>query len=354
MLHNTDSKEIDSFMSLSEFDGHRAVYRLFDDETGLKAFVGIHRKNGDIPSFGATRMRHYGSEGDAARDALRLSRLMSYKAVMAGLPCGGAKGVIMEPGGRFDRKKIIEKYAEKISDLNGEFVTGTDVGLSQDDLKIMASKTKNVVGFRGDPAYFTAAGIYQAIRRSLKFVFGQEDLTEKTFAVQGLGKVGFGLVKFIFEDGGVVYASDVDESKINVAKNLYPALKIVDVEEIHKITVDVFSPCALNYSINKKTVNELKCRMVVGGANNQLESLGLGDELFNKGILYAPDYVVNAGGLISVYDEYEHEDYDSDRVAMKVSGIGDTLEGVFLRSKRENLSPARIADKMAEETFNGY
>ncbi len=339
---------------LPEFDKHSFISFIYDNESGLEGFVAIHRKNKDIPSFGATRMWNYVSDVEALKDALRLSKLMSYKAALAGLNCGGAKGVIINPGSNIDRNKVLEGYAEKINFIKDHFVTGTDVGLTQDDLKVMKAKTPNIVGFNDNSTDFTALGIYHSIKCCFEQVFDEDDVQGRTFAIQGLGKVGSELIKLIYKDAAKIYVSDINPGRIKEIKSLYSNVIPIEPEEIHKQTVDVFSPCALSHSLNSKSITELKCRMVVGGANNQLENESIGDLLFKLGILYAPDYVVNAGGLIAVYDEHENEKYDHQRVLDRVLMIRDTLGQILTKSFKQKKPTNVVANEMAEKIFNSY
>lgn len=341
----------------SEFDNHKFVSFLNDSKTGLRGFIAIHRRNGDTPSFGATRMWHYGSDEEAMDDAFRLSRMMSYKSALVGLPYGGAKGVIMLNSHALDKKerqRLLEAYAENVERLNGQFITGTDVGLTQRDLNVMNKKSKYIVGFNGDATEFTALGIFYAIEICLNRVFGDANIVGKSFAIQGLGKVGSSIIDYIYDDAKKIFVSDTDKEKVRKIKKKYPKVRVVDSSQIHKQKVDIFSPCALSHTINSKTVADLSCKIIAGGANNQLENEKIGELLHKLGILYAPDYVINAGGLISVTDEFEHSNYSRKRVEKKVARIKDTLEKIFKLSDKYNKAPNIIADEMAEKIVNRY
>lgn len=339
---------------LKEYDEHYKVVFINNLESGLKSFLAIHRKNKNIPSFGATRLWCYSDPLDGLRDALRLSRLMSYKAVLAGLSCGGAKSVILLPKRLKSKKKLLLSYAEEVNGLGGNFITGTDVGLSQNDLRLMKSASKFFVGLNGNATEYTALGIYYSMETSLKFLTGESDLTGKTLAIQGLGKVGMALLSLLYQKAKVIYVADMNKSAVVKTKKKFPRVVVVKPSEIHKQKVDIFSPCALSHALNTKAIAELNCRMIVGGANNQLQDESTGDLLFKLGILYAPDYVVNAGGLIAVYDEYENQKNGDKRVRNKVLAIKKRLRGILERSKKENLAPHRIANQLAQKKFNGY
>lgn len=340
--------------TLPEFDRHTFVTYISDKKTGLRAYVAIHRKNGVSPSFGATRMWKYESEKDALRDALRLSKMMSYKAAVAGLSCGGAKAVIIEPRGDYDRKALLVSYADKLKLFKEHFVTGTDVGLSQEDLFEMKKHAENIVGLTINPTYFTAMGLFQSIKCTLDHLYGTQNLTGRTFAIQGLGKIGSELLGLMYDEAESIYVSDINPERIEEIKKTYPKIIVLPPDEIHKQIVDVFSPCALSHALNSRTINELSCKAVVGGANNQLENASIGGLLHKLGILYAPDYVVNAGGLIAVYDEYEYPERDDGRVTVKVSKIMDVLDEIYNKSKTENKGTNEIADLIAEKIFNSY
>jgi leucine dehydrogenase len=353
-MMDTGLSEISYIKNISEFDNHTSVSFIYDNESGLESFVAIHRKSKNSPSFGATRMWNYVSDTEALQDALRLSRLMSYKAALAGLNCGGAKGVIINPELKLDKKSILTAYAEKISTMKDSFVTGTDVGLSQDDLKIMKAKAPNIVGFNDNSTKFTALGVYYSIQSCLAEVFGNGDVAGRIFAIQGLGKVGAGVLEYLYPEAATIYVSDINPDQTKEIKKLYPNVIAVRPEEIHKQAVDVFVPCALSHAVNTQSINELNCKIIAGGANNQLESKEMGEILLAHDILYAPDYVANAGGLIAVFDEYENKQYEEERVLQKVMGIKDTLGKIISQSLEKGQPTNSIANQMAEEIFNKY
>lgn len=340
-----------------EFDNHTFISFLNDAKTGLRGFIAVHRRNGDEPSFGATRMWHYESDTDALEDALRLSKMMSYKSALAGLKYGGAKGVIILNSHALDtrnRNKLLEAYAEYVNRLQGQFITGTDVGLTQRDLRTMDKKSEFIIGFNDNSTEFTALGIYYSMQVCLEEVFGNSEITERSFAIQGLGKVGSGIIDLLYKDAKKIFVSDTDKERVRKIKQKYPKVKVINSNDIHKQKVDVFCPCALSHALNSETVADLQCKIIVGGANNQLENEKVGELLFKLGILYAPDYVVNAGGLISVTDEFEHKRYDPKRVIDKVKRIKNTLKKIFSESKKQLKAPNIIANEMAEKIINKY
>lgn len=345
----------ENVQAFPEFDNHQAVYKLEDTEAGFLGYIAIHRNNKDIASFGATRMWAYESPEEGLRDALRLSKMMSYKAALAGLNCGGAKGVIVaDPNGE-NKEQLLRLYARCVDQLKGAFVTGTDVGLNQEDLSIMVEETPQIVGFNDNSTPFTALGVYESIGACLKKVFGTDSVAERSFAIQGAGKIGRGIIEFLDKAGcRTIYVSEISTKAQEEIRKTFPYVQIVPTEEIHKQKVDVFCPCALSKAITKDNIGELQCKIVVGGANNQLERSALGQVLFDKGILYAPDYVVNAGGLISVFDEYKNPTYNEERVLQKVEEIEDTLEDIFELSDEKALATNTIASQIAEGIFNDF
>ncbi|MDP2648913.1 MAG: Glu/Leu/Phe/Val dehydrogenase dimerization domain-containing protein [bacterium] len=349
--------EQDVIQSLPEYDEHKNVSFLRDDKTNMRAFVAIHRKNGDMPSFGATRFWKYDNETEALRDALRLSCLMSYKAALAGLPCGGAKGVIFhqEDSAGQGRTRILESYAKQISSLKDSFITGTDVGVLQSDLFVMKRYAQNIVGFNDNSTKFTALGVVHGIQCAVERAFRSSSVKGRTFAIQGLGKIGAAVLEAIAPEAGDVYVADTDADKVASAKRAHKNVVEVPPDEIHRQKVDVFCPCAMGNALNTNNVAELSCSVIAGGANNQIENEVVGDILQRMGILYAPDYVINAGGLIAVYDEYEHPDsYEEERVRHKVLTIEDRLGHIFDESEKHGKPTHRIANELAEQTFNAY
>jgi leucine dehydrogenase len=338
----------------SDFDEHKSVYELNDKKTGLKAYVAIHRKNPAVPSFGATRFWHYASDAEALQDALRLSRIMSYKAALAGLPCGGAKGVIIAPVDIHNRAGLLESYAEQINLLGGQFITGTDVGLTQEDIPIMKARSPHIIGLNNNSTECTARGIDISVKVCLQEVFETEKLVGKSVAIQGLGKIGSGLLRLLAQENVQVYISDLNKECLTAALNIMPSAIVTSPEKIYGTKVDIFSPNALGCIINKKTVKKFSCRIIAGGANDQLEDESMGAVLQERGILYAPDYVVNAGGLIAVFDEYQYGASDQKRLFKRVEDIKERLQSIFAQAKEKHLPTNIIADRLAEKIFNGY
>ena len=343
-----------NFTSLKEFENHSSVSFLYDKETGLKSVVAIHRGDSKFPSFGATRVFPYLSEGEALKDALRLSELMSYKCALAGLKYGGAKGVIIVSNKVKSKNILLKSYAKKLNLLNGNFITGADVGLDDSDVRMMSKISPYFVGIKSHPVRFTALGLLYSLEVCLKEVFGTKSLDNRTFAIQGLGRVGEAFLQLIYKNSGRIVATDLDKSRIKLINKKYPKVEIVAPQDIYKEQVDVFSPCALAGSINSRSINQLGCKIILGGANNQLESEEIGKLLYRLGILYAPDYVVNAGGLISVVDEYEHKSFSPHRTINRLLTIKQKLNKIIELSRIKKKPMNIIADEMAREIFNNH
>jgi len=343
--------------TFQEFDSHKLVTYIYDKESGLEGFIVIHRGSYALPSFGATRFWYYNSQEEALEDALRLSRMMSYKAALAGLQYGGAKGVILNPSNFLTaekRERILTSYAKQVNYLNGRFITGSDVGISQEDVQKMKEVSPFIVGVQCDPTKFTAIGLFESIKVCLTHTFGDDSAKGRSFAIQGLGKIGGELLKMLYEQGATIFVSDIDEQLTRGFKEKFPNIQIVPSAEIHKVPVDCFCPCALSNAINTRTAEEFDCKIIAGGANNQLANREMGEMLHKNSILYAPDYVINAGGLISVVDEYEQKNHDEQRVLKRIDTIPQMLEKILVEAKNLNQPPSEIADKMAEKVFNGY
>jgi leucine dehydrogenase len=341
------SKKVDNKLlkTLPEFDNHFLVVNLHDKKAKLDSYIAIHKKNGLLPSFGATRILEYSTKKDAIRDALKLARLMSYKSAMANLPYGGAKAVIIKPKGKFSREKLFEAYARGLNELEGKFVTGTDVGLCVSDLKYMKKYTKYLVGYLANPEKATALGVVKSLDVALDYVYKNNDYSKHSFAIQGVGKVGFEILKILINGGAKnIYIADIDKNRIKEIVNMYPFIKVVDINIIHKQNVDVYSPCALSGVLNKETMKELKCKIIVGSANNQLENISICEELYKKGIVYCPDYVVNSGGLISVINEYKHGKLEEAKLSRDIDRIPKVLKRILLNSDKKSLSPLIVSD----------
>lgn len=330
------------------FDEHESVHSFYDAETGLKAFVAVHSTHLG-PSAGGTRFWHYENSNLALRDVLRLSRGMSYKNAMAGLNLGGGKAVVIKPHGDFDRTALFTKFGAFINSIGGAYYTAEDVGMTTDDMRTIRTKTEFVAGLdegdaaSGDPSPITADGVFRCIKlaaqkRGLA-------LSGATVSVQGLGHVGYTICKLLHAAGSKLIVTDINKQAVDSAVNEFGA-KAVAPDDIYAQTADIFSPCALGAILNPKTIRQLKTKIVSGAANNQLSVPEMGQELQDRGILYCPDYVVNAGGIINIAGEIEGN-YSPDWVEKKLQGVEKTLEQIIDLAAETDRSTDTIADEMA-------
>lgn len=342
------------YKSLSEFDDHNSVVFIYNKKAKLHGFIAFHRGGFDTPSFGATRFLEYANEADALRDVLRLSRLMSYKNALAGLPYGGAKAVLIKfKNYDMSQKNILlGEYAKHISRLHGAFITGTDVGLDINDLKVLSSKSKNFVGMINNPEKATAQGLYYSMETVGKYINGGPTVDGMSFAIQGLGKVGEEILSLVYGKASTIYVSEINKKTLKRVKKKYPQIVVVHTNKILQQKVDIFCPCALSNVLNSRSISQIKAKAIVGSANNQLKSLAVGEILHRLGVLYCPDYVVNAGGLIAVADEYKNKKPGGKNLDKKLRDIGKRIDRILSLSKKKNKSPAVIAEEMAQRIFN--
>lgn len=318
----------------------------------LLGFIAIHRGSKTHPAFGATRIENYPDAQAALTDVLNLSSLMSHKAALAGIPYGGGKGVLFNGPhmqDRAERARTLQIYAAHVDKLGGKFVTGSDAGVSQEDVILLRAHSPHIVGIEEDPTHRTAEGLLGSIFVTLAHVFGDTDLEKRSFAIQGVGKVGTAVLELIADDAKQIFVADIDENKVREAKARFPQITVVHPDEILAAPVDVLIPCALGGVLNTASVQEIRAKAVVGSANNQLLSKEAGDMLHERGILYAPDYVVNAGGLISVVHEYEksHSDAAESDLVHDIAAIQTRLEDIYTKSKENGIPTHRIADTIA-------
>lgn len=329
---------------------HELILPMTYAKDGVDGFIVVHRFGARGVSLGATRLKTYNSRREALKDALSLSRLMSYKASLADLPYGGAKGVIISS--KESKEKILVSYAHKLNSLNGKFVTGTDIGLDMKDLKFLKEKTKFVVGFKNNPEEATAKGVFYSMEVCLKKVFGSDEMSNRTVTIQGLGKVGLSLLNILHKQGAIIYAADPNPEKLKYIHKKFPKVKLLSPEEIIRQKTDIFSPCALGDVLDKTAIKKLRSEMIVGGANNQLASADIGEGLHKAGVLYAPDYAVNSGGLMAIVDELENKNTDKRRLNYKLRKIGNTLKEILEVSGEKNLAPNLVADELAQKKLS--
>lgn len=338
-----------------DFDNHELVLFGRDAASGLSAIIAVH-STALGPACGGCRMWPYANDQEAMRDALRLSRGMSYKNAMAGLPLGGGKSVIIGDSRKDKSDDLFRAFGRVIDSLGGRYIAAEDVGISVADVMTMGQTTPHVAGLSkghdasGDPSPFTAYGVYLGIRAAVRHKLGADSLKGVRVAVQGLGNVGSHLCQRLADDGALLTVTDIHADAVARAVERFAA-KAVAPDAIHAADVDVYAPCALGAVINPHTLEAIAAKVVAGGANNQLETDRMGEALRASGILYAPDYVINGGGIINVSAEVT-QDYDRDAVLRQVERIPVTLTEIFRRADRENRPTSAVADEMAREILS--
>lgn len=341
------------FENLVKYDYEQLVF-CQDKQSGLKAIIAIHDTTLG-PALGGTRMWKYDSEEAAIEDALRLARGMTYKNAAAGLNLGGGKTVIIGDPRQDKNEEMFRAFGRFIQGLNGRYITAEDVGTTVADMDIIHEETDFVTGISqafgsgGNPSPVTAYGVYRGMKAAAKAAFGTESLEGKTIAVQGVGSVAFHLCRHLHEEGARLIVTDIRKEAVTRAIEQFGA-KPVDPEEIYSVNSDIFAPCALGAVLNDLTIPKLKTRVIAGSANNQLKEDRHGDMLHSLGIIYAPDYVINAGGVINVADELYG--YNRKRALKKVETIYSNIEKVLEISAREQIPAYIAADRLAEERID--
>ncbi|MFM7662751.1 MAG: Glu/Leu/Phe/Val dehydrogenase dimerization domain-containing protein [Bacteroidota bacterium] len=329
--------------------GHEQIVFCHDEETGLKAIISIHSTILG-PSLGGTRMWMYDSEIEALNDVLRLSRGMTYKNSISNLNLGGGKAVIIGDSRKMKNRAFFKKFGEFVNSLSGKYITAEDVGISPQDMSWVSEETKYVVGLpgkSGDPSPVTALGVYMGIKACAKIQFGSDSLNGKKIAVQGVGHVGEYLVGHLAKEGAEIYISDIYQETLTRVSKKYKA-HVVSPDDIYDIDMDIYAPCALGATVNDETLKKLKCSIIAGAANNQLKNEIIhGKAVMEKGIIYAPDYAINAGGVINCFSEV-HE-LSREWALTKSEEIYQTIFNIVNRSKNENLPTYKIANMIAEE-----
>jgi len=323
------------------------VHYYSDPATGLKTLIVIH-STALGPATGGTRFYPYGSWEAALEDALKLAQAMSYKCALAELPFGGGQGVIVGDPKRDKTPELLRAYARVVQRFDGRFTTGEDVGIGAEDLKIMMHETKFLAAAQGaDLSAVTAQGVVYGLKACFQTVFGNSSLAGRTLAVQGAGKVGYHLMKLLTKEGAKLFVSDIDRRMLERVQSEFGAKVVEPPEAIYAVECDAFVPCALGGVINDTTLPLLTCKIVAGSANNQLKEPRHGDRLHEFGILYAPDYVINAGGLIAGVQDLLGGSFE--KALHETEKIYGRLLKIFEISRREGLAPHRIADRIAEE-----
>ncbi|MFD2568050.1 Glu/Leu/Phe/Val family dehydrogenase [Pseudotenacibaculum haliotis] len=352
---DTDAIKNDPVFGQLSFDGHEQIVFCNDEDTGLKAIIGIHNTVLG-PALGGTRMWTYKSEWDALNDVLRLSRGMTYKSAITGLNLGGGKAVIIGDAKTQKNDDLMRKFGEFVHSLSGKYITAEDVGMETRDMDIIREVTPHVTGISeskggsGNPSPVTAYGVYMGMKAATKYVYGTEKLEGKKVLVQGVGHVGETLVKHITEEGGQVIINDINEARLEELSKKYNA-NVVLGNDIYGLDIDIYAPCALGATVNDATINQLNAKIIAGAANNQLaDEVKHGRLLKEKGIAYAPDFLINAGGIINVYAEIEG--YNKEESIRKTENIYNTTLEIFELSEKENITTHRAAFNIAQNRID--
>ena len=331
--------------------GHEQVTMYSDPESGLRGIIAIHDTTLG-PSCGGTRMWPYASEADALADALRLSQAMTYKSAAAGLNLGGGKGVIIGDPRTDKTEGLLRAWGRFVDTLGGRYLTTTDVGTTGRDLESVHQETEHVVGLdttlggSGDTSIMTGLGIYMGMRACAAHAWGSDSLRGRKIAMQGFGKVATHTAAHLLEDDARIFATDISEAALDKARQM--GVNVVGPDEIYDTECDIFAPCALGGVINAETIDRLHCRIVAGGANNQLATPEDGEELHRRGIIYAPDFLINAGGIINAAAEIG-QPYNPDRSRQQTERIYEQMAAVLTTSSKKEISTARAADLLAEK-----
>jgi leucine dehydrogenase len=331
---------------------HEQVVFCQDEATGLKAIIAIHNTVLG-PSLGGTRMWQYSSETEALNDVLRLSRGMTYKAAITGLNLGGGKAVIIGDSRKNKSEALMRRFGKFVNSLGGKYITAEDVGISTRDMEFVKMETDFVSGLPesmgggGDPSPVTAYGVYMGMKAAAKELWGTDNLSGRKVAVQGVGHVGESLVNYLSKEGAKIYICDIYEDRIERIVKQYK-VEVVEADNVYDLDIDIYAPCALGATVNDETLKRLKCSIIAGAANNQLaDEEAHGEMVMRKGILYAPDFLINAGGLINVYSELEG--YNRERCMSRAENIYNTTLNIFKLSKEQNIPTYVAANRLAEK-----
>lgn len=333
-----------------EYDNHEAVYQCEDELLGLRGFIAIHRTTRG-PATGGTRYKAYGSSDEALADALNLSRAMTYKCAVAGVPYGGGKAVLIALPGFGKTEKLMDAYARCLNELRGRFTTGEDVGITEDDVVVMARTSQFVNGLpdgSGDPSPWAARSVFECLKAAFQF-YGVESLSGKKIAVKGVGKVGGEFCRIASKDGAKLVVADLDPLACERLAKDVPDIAYGDVSQIAEEVCDAYVPCALGGEFTSETARKVSARIICGAANNQLGTRDAGTVFHERGILYIPDYVANAGGLINVIDARNPGGYNRARVEQKIMELVIFLRGALEKSREENRPVCEIVDELAVE-----
>jgi leucine dehydrogenase len=355
LLKANELHKVDPVFGQVSFDGHEQVVFCNDKDTGLKAIIGIHNTVLG-PALGGTRMWNYTNEWEALNDVLRLSRGMSFKSSISGLNLGGGKAVIIGDAKTQKTPELMRKFGQFVDSLSGKYITAEDVGMETKDMDTVREVTKYVTGISvekggsGNPSPITAYGVYMGLKAAAKYQFGTDNLDGKKVLVQGIGHVGEVLVQHLTENGAIVTISDINEQRLHEVGSKYGA-KIFSGSDLYGADVDIYAPCALGATINDDTIHKIKAKIIAGAANNQLANEVIhGNILKDKGILYAPDFLINAGGVINVYSELAN--LSKEEVMAKTENIYNTSLEIFKFAEDNNITTHQAAMSIAQKRID--
>lgn len=347
-------KKVDPVFGQFSFNGHEQIVFCHDKDSGLKAIIGIHNTVLG-PALGGTRMWHYNSEWEALNDVLRLSRGMTYKSAISGLDLGGGKAVIIGNSKTDKTPEMIKAFAKYVHSLSGRYITAEDVGTTTPDMDLIRSITPHVTGISeslggsGNPSPVTAYGVFMGLKAASKFKFGSDELGGKKVLVQGIGNVGETLVKHLTNEGAEVYITDLSEERVAEVAQKYQAKAFTG--DVYSADVDIYAPCALGATINDDTIEKIKAQVIAGAANNQLaDEQKHGKRLQERGIVYAPDFLINAGGIINVFGEIAN--YGSEEALRRTENIYNTTLDILNYAQQHNVTANQAAMKKAEDRID--
>lgn len=352
ILTPQELKKVDPVFGQLSFNDHEQIVFCNDKDTGLKAIIGIHNTVLG-PALGGTRMWNYATEWDALNDVLRLSRGMSFKSAITGLNLGGGKAVIIGDAKTQKTPELMKRFGEFVHSLSGKYITAEDVGMETADMDLVREVTPYVTGISeskggaGNPSPITAYGVFMGMKAASKYAYGSDSLEGRTVVVQGIGHVGEVLVEHITNEGGKVIISDINEARLQEVSSKYGA-EIYRGDDVYSIPMDIYAPCALGATVNNDTIGKLNAKVIAGAANNQLADENIhGALLQDRGIVYAPDFLINAGGIINVYAELEN--YGKQEIIRKTENIFDTTLEILNTAESNNITTHQAALKVALE-----
>jgi len=351
VINAKDLPKLDPVFGQLSFDDHEQIVFCNDKDTGLKAIIGIHNTVLG-PALGGTRMWQYNNEWEALNDALRLSRGMTFKSAITGLNLGGGKAVIIGDAKTQKTPELMRKFGEFVHSLSGKYITAEDVGMTTEDMDTVREVTPYVTGISeskggaGNPSPITAYGVFMGMKAAAKFKFGSDVLEDKNIHVQGIGHVGEALVEHLVNEGAKVTISDISQERLETVRSKYN-VTIYGGNDVYSEEMDIYAPCALGATINDVTINKIKAKIIAGAANNQLAEDKHGKMLQDRGIVYAPDFLINAGGIINVYAELEN--YGRQEIIRKTENIYNTTIEILERAKANGVTTNTAALNMAKE-----